>query len=49
MTLPAGKDAFGARERLRAGGAFPGRELARGIGNHGRRVPRGRPGRRGPC
>jgi phosphoglycerate dehydrogenase-like enzyme len=38
MILLAGKDAFASRERLRTGGAHPGWELVRGIGNHGRRV-----------
>jgi phosphoglycerate dehydrogenase-like enzyme len=36
--LFAGKDAFTARDRLRAGRAFPGWEFVPGIGNHGRRV-----------
>ncbi|MCH5670264.1 hydroxyacid dehydrogenase [Streptomyces gilvus] len=36
--LLAGKDAFTARDRLRAGRAFPGWEFVPGIGNHGRRV-----------
>ncbi|MEU6144024.1 hydroxyacid dehydrogenase [Streptomyces sp. NPDC047081] len=38
MILLAGKDVFGARERLRAGRPFPGWEFVPGIGNHGRRV-----------
>jgi phosphoglycerate dehydrogenase-like enzyme len=36
--LLAGKDAFTARDRLRAGHTFPGWEFVPGIGNHGRRV-----------
>src|SRR5690349_11264822 len=38
MILLAGKDVLGARDRLRTGRAFPGWEIAPGIGNHGRRV-----------
>ncbi|MFJ9540997.1 hydroxyacid dehydrogenase [Streptomyces sp. NPDC101225] len=38
MILLAGKDALGARERLRTGRAFPGWEIVPGIGNLGRRV-----------
>jgi phosphoglycerate dehydrogenase-like enzyme len=38
MILLAGKDLFGARERLRASRAHPGWGIVPGIGNHGRRV-----------
>ncbi|MFF8403599.1 hydroxyacid dehydrogenase [Streptomyces sp. NPDC014846] len=38
VILLAGKDAFGARDRLRARRAFPYGGILPGLGNHGRRV-----------